>query len=129
PSPARPDDMGNEPGRERRRAARASGIGATVHRRCSRCAPRSPSARYRLLRCRVHVRQLEDSSAVITLTIISYNGAPVSRGASATFEELGGTIGRADNNQLVLEDPDRTISRVHAQIVFRSGNYAVLDRG
>jgi FHA domain-containing protein len=66
---------------------------------------------------------------VITLTIISYNGAPVSRAASATFDELGGTIGRADNNQLVLEDPDRTISRVHAQIVFRSGSYAVLDRG
>ena len=66
---------------------------------------------------------------MITLTIISYNGAPVSRAASATFDELGGTIGRADNNQLVLEDPDRTISRVHAQIVFRSGGYAVLDRG
>jgi len=66
---------------------------------------------------------------VITLTIISYNGAPVSRAASATFDELGGTIGRADTNQLVLEDPDRTISRVHAQVVFRSGSYAVVDRG
>ena len=66
---------------------------------------------------------------MITLTIISYNGAPVSRAASASFDELGGTIGRADNNQLVLEDPDRTISRVHAQIVFRSGGYAVVDRG
>ena len=82
-----------------------------------------------VLRCRVHVRQLEDSSGVITLTIISLNGAPVSRPASATFDELGGTIGRADTNQLVLEDPDRAVSRVHAQIVFRSGRYAVVDRG
>jgi FHA domain-containing protein len=82
-----------------------------------------------VLRCRVHVRQREDSSGVITLTIISLNGAPVSRAASATFDELGGTIGRADTNQLVLEDPDRSVSRVHAQIVFRSGGYAVIDRG
>jgi hypothetical protein len=82
-----------------------------------------------VLRCRVHVRQREDSSGVITLTIISLNGAPVSRAASATFDELGGTIGRADTNQLVLEDPDRSVSRVHAQIVFRSGSYAVVDRG
>ncbi|MEO6746878.1 MAG: FHA domain-containing protein, partial [Caldimonas sp.] len=66
---------------------------------------------------------------MITLTIISLNGAPVSRAASATFDELGGTIGRADTNQLVLEDPDRSVSRVHAQIVFRSGSYAVVDRG
>jgi len=75
------------------------------------------------------MRQREDSSGVITLTIISLNGAPVSRAASATFDELGGTIGRADTNQLVLEDPDRSVSRVHAQIVFRSGSYAVVDRG
>ena len=33
------------------------------------------------------------------------------------------TIGRADTNQLVLPDPDRAISRVHAQIVFRNGRW------
>src|SRR4051794_38144714 len=42
---------------------------------------------------------------------------------------MGGNIGRADNNQLVLPDPERTISRVHAQIVFRGGRYAIVDRG
>ncbi len=65
---------------------------------------------------------------MIVITVETYNGQAVS-GLSASFDEIGGTIGRADNNQLVLPDPDRTISRVHAQVVFRNGGYAILDRG
>ncbi len=65
---------------------------------------------------------------MILLRVLSYNGAPA-EGPSAQFDELGGTIGRADNNQLVLPDPERTISRVHARLVFRSGTYAVVDNG
>lgn len=66
---------------------------------------------------------------MITLTVISFNGAPASPALSGRFDELGGTIGRADTNHLVLPDPDRTISRVHAQVVFRNGSYAIVDRG
>lgn len=66
---------------------------------------------------------------MITLTVTSFNGAPSETPLSASFDELGGTIGRADTNQLVLPDPDRAISRVHAQIVFRAGGFAVIDRG
>lgn len=66
---------------------------------------------------------------MITLTVTSFNGAPSDIPLSASFDELGGTIGRADTNQLVLPDPDRAISRVHAQIVFRAGGFAVVDRG
>jgi FHA domain-containing protein len=65
---------------------------------------------------------------VITLTILTFNGGPTER-LSATFDELGGTIGRADNNQLILPDPERTISRVHAQVAFRNGGFALVDRG
>ncbi|MBA4178152.1 MAG: type VI secretion system-associated FHA domain protein TagH [Leptothrix sp. (in: Bacteria)] len=65
---------------------------------------------------------------MIQLRVLSYNGAPAD-GPSAQFDELGGTVGRADNNQLVLPDPERTISRVHARIVFRGGGYAVVDNG
>ena len=65
---------------------------------------------------------------MIVLTVLSYNGAPAD-GPSAQFDELGGTIGRADNNQLVLPDPERTISRVHARVVFRAGRYAIVDNG
>lgn len=66
---------------------------------------------------------------MITLTVTSYNGKPADAPLSATFDELGGTIGRADHNQLVLPDPERTVSRVHAQVVYRNGRFAVLDRG
>jgi type VI secretion system FHA domain protein len=65
---------------------------------------------------------------MIVLRVLSYNGATAD-GPQAQFDELGGTIGRADNNQLVLPDPERTISRVHARVVFRAGGYAVVDNG
>lgn len=65
---------------------------------------------------------------MILLRVLSYNGAPAD-GPQAQFDEIGGTIGRSDNNQLVLPDPERTISRVHARVVFRSGGYAVVDNG
>lgn len=65
---------------------------------------------------------------MIVLTVVRFNGAP-SSGPSASFDELGGTIGRANNNQLVLPDEDRTISRVHARILFRAGSYSIVDNG
>lgn len=65
---------------------------------------------------------------MILLTVISYNGVP-GEALSASFDELGGTIGRAEGNQLVLPDPERSISRVHARVVFRGGRYAIVDNG
>lgn len=66
---------------------------------------------------------------MITLDVHSFNGSPLPQSLSAGFDEMGGTIGRADSNQLVLPDPERTISRVHAQVVFRNGSYSIVDRG
>lgn len=66
---------------------------------------------------------------MIKLTVQTYNGAPLPQALAAQFDELGGSIGRADTNQLVLPDPERSISRVHAQVVFRNGSYALVDRG
>jgi len=63
---------------------------------------------------------------MIVISVLSFNGAP-SDGRSASFDELGGSIGRADTNQLVLPDPERSISRVHAQVVFRNGGYELVD--
>jgi len=74
------------------------------------------------------VRQ-QGKVAVIIITVASYNGSPLPQTLAAQFDELGGNIGRAENNQLVLPDPERTISRVHAQVVFRAGRYAIVDRG
>ena len=65
---------------------------------------------------------------MIVLTVLTFDGAAVNI-APVGFDEIGGTIGRADTNQLVLADIERTISRVHAQVVFRAGRYALIDRG
>ena len=65
---------------------------------------------------------------MISITVTSYNGSATTP-IAGHFDETGGNIGRAENNQLVLPDPERTISRVHAQIVYRNGKYAVVDRG
>jgi FHA domain-containing protein len=66
---------------------------------------------------------------VITLTVIAFNDAPADGTLQCHFDELGGSIGRADSNQLVLPDPERMISRVAAQVVFRNGGFAIVDRG
>lgn len=66
---------------------------------------------------------------MITLTVTSYKGAPAAGNLSVGFDELGGTIGRADTNQMVLPDPERAISRTHAQVVFRSGSYILIGSG
>ena len=65
---------------------------------------------------------------MLHISIVSRQGVSVDA-AGAQFGEDGGTIGRADTNKLVLDDPDRTVSRVHAQIVCRAGSYAIIDRG
>ena len=65
---------------------------------------------------------------MIVLAVMTYNGAAVEP-IEASFDELGGTIGRADGNLMVLPDPERTISRVHGKVVYRNGSYAIEDRG
>jgi FHA domain-containing protein len=65
---------------------------------------------------------------MIVLTVESLNGMPAET-RSASFDELGGTIGRADTNQLVLPDPERSVSRVHARVVYRNGGFAIIDQG
>jgi pSer/pThr/pTyr-binding forkhead associated (FHA) protein len=39
------------------------------------------------------------------------------------------TIGRGAQNDLVLDDPDRTISRFHAEIRWEDGRHVLLDLG
>lgn len=66
---------------------------------------------------------------MINLVVVKLRGAPVGRAVSARFGPAGGTIGRADTNTLVLDDPDRTVSRVHAQVLCRGEQFFVVDRG
>jgi FHA domain-containing protein len=66
---------------------------------------------------------------MIRIAVVSRQGVPAAGAASADFGPQGGTIGRADTNTLVLSDPERTVSRVHAQVLCRDGRYVVVDRG
>jgi type VI secretion system FHA domain protein len=65
---------------------------------------------------------------VIKIAVVGMRGGTAA-GLSATFDASGGTIGRAKTNQLVLDDPDRTVSRVHAQVVCRAGQFFIIDQG
>lgn len=66
---------------------------------------------------------------MIKIEIISFNGMPTAQPLYSCFNELGGNIGRADGNTLVLDDPTKTISRIHATISFRMGQYYIRGIG
>ncbi|MDR4515593.1 type VI secretion system-associated FHA domain protein TagH [Nitrosomonas sp.] len=66
---------------------------------------------------------------MIKIKIFSCNGLPSSQLIEATFDELGGTIGRAENGTLVLPDPKKHISRLHARIDCRHGQYFICNYG
>jgi FHA domain-containing protein len=66
---------------------------------------------------------------VLKIAVVGGKNSPQANVLSATFGASGGSIGRAKTNQLVLEDPERTVSRVHAQIVARDGGFVVVDQG
>jgi type VI secretion system FHA domain protein len=65
----------------------------------------------------------------LTLTVLTYRNQPPPRAISKTFVGAGGTIGRLEQNDLVLPDPERTISRTHARVDFRDGAYFVTGLG
>ncbi|KTT24992.1 type VI secretion system-associated FHA domain protein TagH [Pseudacidovorax intermedius] len=65
---------------------------------------------------------------MIRIRVTGHQGR-MAPGAMATFGAAGGTIGRAPQNALVLDDPDRTVSRVHAQVNCRGGRFFLVDRG
>ncbi len=66
---------------------------------------------------------------MLEITVTTRHGVAERGGAPTQFGPDGGTIGRANTNRLVLDDPERTVSRVHAQVVYRNGLYAIIDQG
>lgn len=52
----------------------------------------------------------------ITVKVVSYRGAPPPTELSARFGPEGGDIGRSLDCNLVLQDPDKVISRRHGEI-------------
>ncbi len=66
---------------------------------------------------------------MIRIAVVNHPGGPVGAAPAAQFGEQGGAIGRAPTNTLVLDDPGRTVSRVHAQVLCRNGQFFIVDRG
>lgn len=66
---------------------------------------------------------------MLILEVIAIDGQPPVSPLRVQLDETGGTIGRAPTNKLALPDPNRTVSRVHAQIVRRDGVVVVIARG
>lgn len=64
---------------------------------------------------------------MLTIKAVSYNGQATEVPLAGEFGELGGVIGRADGNALVLPDPDRYVSRMHAMVLFRNGRHVIRD--
>ena len=63
----------------------------------------------------------------LLLTIVSFKGQPPSPSDCVTFDQSGGIVGRAKNCNLVLDDPERTISSKHALISFENGSFRITD--
>ncbi|MFT3736208.1 MAG: FHA domain-containing protein [Rhodocyclaceae bacterium] len=66
---------------------------------------------------------------LIRISVIQFcGGAPVVNQAYI-FDENGGSIGREDENQLVLRDESRVLSRVQARIAFDHDHFVLDDNG
>lgn len=48
--------------------------------------------------------------------------------STISFGNQGGTIGRGNDNDLVLDDPERYLSSLHCQFIFENGQFYLLDQ-
>jgi len=68
-------------------------------------------------------------STTLTLRILTYRNQPVPPAAPVRFGADGGHVGRSPDNALVLDDPSKYISRVHARVFARDGAFMLEDLG
>lgn len=66
---------------------------------------------------------------MVFVEVISVDGRAPEDPLEMNLGPAGGTIGRGPTNALVLPDPRRTVSRIHAQIIRRDGVPKVIARG
>jgi predicted component of type VI protein secretion system len=59
----------------------------------------------------------------LVLQATALNDEPMSQPLSGRFDERGGTLGRSDSATFTLPDPERSISRTQAQVVYADGVY------
>jgi len=61
----------------------------------------------------------------LVISVMNPAGAP----QRAVFGPRGGTIGRADNNTLMLADIDRSVSRLQARVEWRGDTFVLVNMG
>jgi len=66
---------------------------------------------------------------MMRIRVISLHGQPLAQEIAHDFDEAGGTLGRAETNQLALPDPQRHISRLQGRIVCRAGRFELINQG
>ncbi len=65
----------------------------------------------------------------LTLRAVELNGQRMAQPITGQFDSSGGTIGRTEQNTLVLPDPDRHISRHQATISVTPSGYVIRNMG
>jgi type VI secretion system FHA domain protein len=65
----------------------------------------------------------------LTLEVISANGSSMGGARRKVFSEAGGRIGRGADCDWVLPSPDKYVSRHHASVVFKYGQFYVKAEG
>ncbi|CAN7365400.1 type VI secretion system-associated FHA domain protein TagH [Massilia sp. LjRoot122] len=65
----------------------------------------------------------------LTFRILTYRNQPVPPAPPVCFGAEGGSIGRSGDNALVLDDPSKYISRIHARVTVRNGSFVLEDLG
>ena len=71
----------------------------------------------------------ECTTMTLTLRAVSLNDIALTQPITAHFDAEGGSVGRADHNTLALPDPERHISRQHAEISVGSEGYRIKNVG
>ena len=69
------------------------------------------------------------TTMTLTLRAVSLNDIPLTQPITAHFDAEGGSVGRADHNTLALPDPERHISRQHAEISVGGDGYRIKNVG
>ncbi len=62
-------------------------------------------------------------NVTLVLRCLAVNDRAMSQPLIGRFDERGGTLGRSDDATLTLPDPERMISRLQAQVLYRDGQY------
>ncbi|WP_460858345.1 type VI secretion system-associated FHA domain protein TagH [Rheinheimera gaetbuli] len=65
---------------------------------------------------------------LLELSVLSYHRLSPRQVAVKRFDSSGGSLGRSEQSDWYLPDPERVVSSVHAVISFNAGSYSIVDK-